>query len=146
LADVLAAGGRCFVPVVRLGATCAPNTLTCRDKLVVASDGCLVAAADAHRVTVLATKDHYWIGLSGIYEWMMTAPTEDKKPDLGKLEEILKNVKYGEFLERADIEITADSDVPYHDVLDILAISVVAGWEMPQLVSLKRASYLPSPP
>jgi biopolymer transport protein ExbD len=95
---------------------------------------------------VLATKDHYWIGLSGVNEWVETEPTEDKTPDLGKLEETLKNLKYTtEFRERQDIEITADPDVPYHDLLDVWDTSVSAGWGMPQFVSPKRATYLPPP-
>jgi hypothetical protein len=147
IADVLASSGRCFIPVGRWNGDCAPNDPACHDKLVVAGDGCSIAAADAHHVTVDVAKDHYWIGISGINEWQETPPTTGQNRDLDRLETTLIETKSApEFGDRADIEITADPSVAYQDLLDAWAASIRAGWALPQLVSQKRASYLPPAP
>jgi len=79
------------------------------------------AVGDDERVvlSVLVTKDQIWIGVSRINEFLQIAH------DAGQAEKLVATLKEHKasafFADRADIEIAADDDVTYGDVLAVIA-------------------------
>ena len=86
------------------------------------------AMGDDERVvlSVLVAKDQFWVGVSRVNEFQQIPR------DAGQAEKLVATLKEQKasafFADRTDVEIAADDDVPYSDVLDVIAKASEVGF------------------